>query len=96
MYKNVIFQIQLLHASISYRFAIKMAQMERSLTSYNDAKNYPRNVADSNLPPYALDAIGHQLNAQAPRLFTDESQAALDFLDLGSSAHGTFYVVSKS
>ena len=70
-----------------------MAQMEPSLTLYNNAKNYPRNVADRNLAPYVLDAIRHQLDVQAPRLFTDESQAAVDFLDLESSAQGTFYVI---
>ena len=69
--------------------------MERSLTSYDDAKNYPRNVSDRNLAPYALDAIHHELNVQAPRLFADESQAALDFLDLGSGAQGTFYVIPE-
>lgn len=70
-----------------------MAQIERSLTSYNDAKDYPRNVADRNLAPCVLDAIRHQLDVQAPRLFADESQAALDFLDLESSAQGTFHVI---
>ena len=70
-----------------------MAQMEPSLTLYNNAKDYPRNVADRNLAPYVLDAICHQLDVQAPRLFTNESQAALDFLDLESSAQGTFYVI---
>ena len=72
-----------------------MAHMEPSLASYVDAKNYPRNVADRTLAPYALDALGHQLNAQAPRLFTDEAQAALDFLDLGNSAEGMFNVSSS-
>lgn len=60
-----------------------MAQMETSLIS---SKNYPRNVADRTLAPYTLDAIRHQLDLQAPRLFTDEVQAALDFLDLGNGA----------
>ncbi|KAF6229253.1 hypothetical protein HO133_007369 [Letharia lupina] len=60
--------------------------MEPSLTSYHDAKNYPRNVADRTLTPFALDAISHQLNTQAPRLFAEEAQAALDSLDLAKGA----------
>ena len=66
-----------------------MAQILPSLTWYNDAKNYPRN-SDRTLTPYALDAIRHQLDTQASRLFTDEDQAALDFLDLGNGAEGMF------
>lgn len=69
-----------------------MAQMETSLIS---SKNYPRNVADRTLAPYTLDAIRHQLDLQAPRLFTDEVQAALDFLDLGNGAEGLFNVISS-
>lgn len=72
-----------------------MAEMAPSLTSYDDAQNYPRNVADRTLAPYALDAISHQLTTQAPRLFTDEAQATLDFLDLGNSAEGMFNVISS-
>ncbi|MCJ1391816.1 hypothetical protein MMC18_004683 [Xylographa bjoerkii] len=60
--------------------------MEDSLTSCNNAQTYPRNLADHKLAPYALDAISYQLQAQASRLFADESQAALDFLDLGNQA----------
>ena len=71
-----------------------MAQMDTSLTSYNDSKDYPRNVASRTLAPYALDAIYHQLNTQAPMLCSDEARAALDFLDLGESAEGMFSVLS--
>lgn len=63
-----------------------MAQALPSLDSCNDAKNYPQNVPDPTLTPYALDAIRHQLDTQTSRLFSDETQAALDFLDLGTSA----------
>lgn len=72
-----------------------MAQMEPSLTSYHDAKNYPRNVADRTLTPFALDAISHQLNTQAPRLFAEEAQAALDSLDLAKGAKGMDKVISS-
>lgn len=68
--------------------------MEPSLDSYEDAKNYPRNVAGRTLAPYVLDAIRHQLDTQAPRLFTNEAQAALDFLDLGNRGEGIFHVIS--
>ncbi len=70
-----------------------MAQMNISLASYNDAKNYPRNVTDRTLTPHALDAIRHQLDTQAPRLFTDEAQSALDFLDLENGAEGMSNVI---
>lgn len=71
-----------------------MAQALPSLDSCNDAKNYPQNVPDPTLTPYALDAIRHQLDTQTSRLFSDETQAALDFLDLGTSATGMFNVIS--
>ncbi|MCJ1261432.1 hypothetical protein MMC22_001296 [Lobaria immixta] len=63
-----------------------MAQLELSLQSGNDAIDYPRNVAGGALASYAVDGINYQLDKQAPRLFADETQAALDFLDLGTSA----------
>lgn len=63
-----------------------MAQLELSLQSGNDAIDYPRNVAGAALASYAVDGINYQLDKQAPRLFADETQAALDFLDLGTSA----------
>lgn len=69
-----------------------MAQMELSLQSGNDATEYPRNVADGALASYAVDAISYQLDKQAPRLFADKTQAALDFLDLGTSAAGMWNV----
>lgn len=62
-------------------------------SDYNDARNYPRNVPDRTLAPYALDAIRRQLDTQARRLFTNEDQAALDFLDLGNGAEGMVNVV---
>lgn len=62
--------------------------MEKLLIASNDAKNYPRSVADRTLAPYVLDAISHRLNTQAPRLFTPEAEAELDFLDLGKTAAG--------
>ena len=64
------------------------------LTAFNTEQTYPRNIADHNLAPYALDAISHHLDTQAPRLFADESQAALDFLDLGDHAAGMFLSAS--
>ena len=68
-----------------------MAQTLPSLKWCNDAKNYPRN-SDRTLTPYALDAIRHQLDTQASRLFTEEDQAALDFLDLENGGQGMFNV----
>ena len=65
-----------------------MAQMSSSLKAYDDADNYPRNIIDGTLAPYVLDAIRIRLNTQASRLFSDEDQAALDFLDLGSHSGG--------
>ena len=65
-----------------------MTLMDSSLTLNNDAGSYPRNVADCTLPPFALDAIRQQLDQQAPRLFADEADAALDFLDLYDSSEG--------
>ena len=65
-----------------------MAQMALSLKSYDDANDYPRNMSDHTLAPYLSDAIRHRLNTEASRLFSDEDQAALDFLDLGSHSRG--------
>ena len=67
-----------------------MAQIKQSLTSNNDPGNYPQNVAGHTLAPYILDTSRQQLNSEAPRLFTGETGAALDFLDLGDGAQGMF------
>lgn len=67
-----------------------MAQMAQSLTGDNDPGSYPRNVAGLTLAPYVLDSIRQQLNTQSSRLFTDETGAAVDFLDLGNDAGGKF------
>ncbi len=69
--------------------------MEPSQNSNNDAANYPRNVAGRSLAPYALDAIRHQLDKQAPRLFTGEAEAALDILNLANGAQGMFELISS-
>lgn len=62
--------------------------------SRNDGSGkYPQNASDRALAPYALEAIGHQLDLQAPRLLSDESQAALDFLDLGYKAEGMIAII---
>lgn len=65
---------------------MNMAQIDQSFTWCDDAKSYPRNLADRTLAPHTLAAIGRQLDSQASRLFTDEAQAALDFLDFGNGA----------
>lgn len=69
-----------------------MAQLEPLLTSYDDAKNYPLNVADSTLAPYAVDAIRRRLKTHATRLFADETKAALDFFDLEINGVGMWKV----
>lgn len=69
-----------------------MAQTLTSLNWCDDAKNYPR-TSDRTLTPYALDAIRHQLDTQASRLFAEEGQAALDFLDLGNGAQGMLNII---
>lgn len=69
-----------------------MAQTLPSASWWDDAKNYPRN-SNRALTPYALDAIRHQLEAQASRLFTEEGAAALDFLDLGNGAQGMWNII---
>lgn len=68
-----------------------MTQMERSLESHKDATTYPRDVADSALAAYTVDAISHRLDTQAHRLFADETQASLDFIDLGNNAEGVWH-----
>ena len=72
-----------------------MAQIVTTPNSYDDAQNYPRNITDRTLAPYVLDAVRHQLDTQAPRLFSDEAQAALDFLDLGSHGQGMSKILSS-
>ena len=72
-----------------------MAQTVTTPNSYDDAQNYPRNIIDRTLAPYVLDAIRHQLDTQASRLFSDEAQAALDFLDLGSHGQGMSEILSS-
>ena len=71
-----------------------MAQIVSTPNSYDDAQNYPRNIIDRTLAPYVLDAVRHQLDTQASRLFSDEAQAALDFLDLGSHGQGMSGIMS--
>ena len=73
-----------------------MTQMGPSLTLDLDPGSYPQNVADHILAPYALDTIRQRLDKQAPRLFTDEAGAALDFLDLESGAGGMLNYLSFS
>ena len=65
-----------------------MARLQQSLTSDNDSGSYPQNVAGHSLAPYILDTIRQQLTSEAPRLFTGEAGAALDFLDLSDGAQG--------
>ena len=72
-----------------------MAQIVTPPNSGDDAQNYPRNINDRTLAPYVLDAIRHQLDTQASRLFSDEAQAALDFLDLGSHGQGMSIILSS-
>ena len=67
--------------------------MEPSLASDNDPGNYPQNVASRTLAPYVLDTIRQQLHTQAPRLFSDEAGAAVDFLDFGNGAEGIWNVI---
>ena len=67
-----------------------MAQIQQSQTSDNDTESYPQNVAGHTLAPYILETIRQQLNSEAPRLFTGEAGAALDFLDFGDGAQGMF------
>ena len=67
-----------------------MAQIQQSLISDNDPGSYPQDVAGHNLAPYILDTIRQQLKLEAPRLFTGEAGAALDFLELGDGAQGTY------
>ena len=73
-----------------------MAQTQQSLTSENEPGSYPQNVASHTLAPYILDTIRQQLISEAPRLFTGEAGAALDFLDLGDGAQGIFNAISSS
>lgn len=63
--------------------------MEASLAWYSNAKICPGKLGDHALDIHALDAIGHRLKEHAPRLFTEETEAKLDFLDLGNNAEGT-------
>ena len=73
-----------------------MAQIKQSLASENDPGSYPQNVASHTLAPYILDMIRQQLISEAPRLFTGEAGAALDFLDLDDGAQGIFNAVTSS
>ena len=66
------------------------------MMSYNESKSFPRNLPDRVLAPYALEAIGQELDTQAPRLFSNEAQAALEFLDLGKIAGGMVDVIYTS
>jgi hypothetical protein len=63
--------------------------MEPPIAWYSDAKICPRKLGDHALGLHALDAIGHRLKKHAPRLFTEEAEARIDFLDLGNDAEGT-------
>lgn len=65
-----------------------MAQVTQSPTSDNGSGSYPQNVAGHTLAPYILDTIRQQLSSEAPRLFTGEARAALDFLELNDGAQG--------
>lgn len=70
--------------------------MEPLLNPCDDAQDYPRNIADGLLAPYAVDAIRHKLHEQAHRLLTDEAKAAIDFLDLGHGAKGMINVTCSN
>ena len=68
-----------------------MAQNVSSTTPLRIPKTYPRNVGGGALAPYILDSLDDHLNKHALRLFSDETRAALDFLDLGEVAKGMFH-----
>jgi hypothetical protein len=69
--------------------------MEPSLAWYGDAKICTRKLGDHALGLHALDAIGHRLKVHAPRLFTEEAEAKVDFLELGNKAEGTSKIPSR-
>jgi hypothetical protein len=68
--------------------------MEPSLAWYSDAKICTPKLGDHALGLHALDAIGHRLKEHGPRLFTEEAEAKVDFLDLSNNAEGTSKISS--
>ena len=68
--------------------------MEASPAWYGDGKLCTRKLGDHALGIHALDAIGHRLKEHAPRLFTQESESKVDFLELVNNAEGTSRIPS--
>ena len=54
----------------------------------NNAKTFPLNLNQQNPSAYDL-TLYEQLNTHAARLFSDEDESALDFLELSRSGKGT-------
>ena len=69
--------------------------MSSSWTIPGVAMNHFRHVGSSGLAPYVLERLGGRLKAEAPRLFTEEAQAKVDFLDLGQDATGGCSIISS-
>lgn len=69
-----------------------MVQMEWPLASSQgrDAKAHRRNLGDHALGVHALEAISLRLSKHAPRLFTQEAEPKVDFLDLEDGAGGNY------
>lgn len=50
--------------------------------------NHPFDSTNTTLPPYAVKAIANRLDEHADRLFDDEDEATINFLDLEDDAKG--------
>lgn len=62
--------------------------MDNLIASCDRAKTFPRNIEPRKLSSYN-QTLYKQLDSEAERLFSDEEDCSLDFLELSSKGKGT-------
>ena len=63
--------------------AMKAFQMKKGSNAYHDYNRFPLNFDNPELLESEVVSLHQQLDLQGHRLFSDESKAAIQFLELG-------------
>jgi len=62
--------------------------------SYKDKDNFPINLTSPGIYRHRLEEYHQELEKDAPRLFSSESEAALDFLEYNEAGKGNDWQTS--
>jgi hypothetical protein len=70
--------------------------MNQLIKSYNSSLNYPKNLIQINALECNATEYFAKLNDRASSVFTDEKDAAVDFLDLHVEENGSMYANGRT